>query len=160
MPEMKTTSGMVNPRSDGPGELRAALPRLVAALHIVAGTSVLAIGIVAEDLAAGDLELVERGAAAEEEEAVHEGVECPWPPVGFQWTSPAVVWAAGDAEGTRGTPEVAPALAKHACPDGIVGGEEEEDVVEDLIGERADVILAAAGHRNGLIRHGAERDES
>lgn len=48
----------------------------------------------------------------------------------------------GDAQATKGPPEVAPALGQHARPHGVLRRQEIQHVLEDGVRESADPVLA------------------
>jgi hypothetical protein len=51
-----------------------------------------------------------------------------------------------DAHRGHGFPEVAPAASEHACPDGIVRGQEGQHATEEIVRQGADAVLPVGRH--------------
>jgi len=116
-------------------------------VFVTSGQLLLLVDVVAVQLAAEEVALIHGRGAAEEHQVVHEVGQRrrrPWPPQRPPTAGP--VRARGNADGARGLPEVEPAPGEQARPHGVVGGQEGQDVVEDVVRERADEVLAVARH--------------
>jgi len=57
-----------------------------------------------------------------------------------------------DAQASGGLPEMLPAPGEHACPHGVLRGQEREDVMEGVVRERADTIDASIRRRRRRCR--------
>jgi hypothetical protein len=76
-----------------------------------------------------DLEFVQRCPVAEEKEGAHEPRRLSF-----------------DAHRGHRLPEVAPAASEHACPDGIVRGQEGQHATEEIVRQGADPVLPVGCH--------------